>query len=410
MFFLILLVMFLGALGFGYVQQTENTKLITERNEARAERDLLRNKDLLVEHYVFDIGKVIGKFGPYEGRPGMAQIYNGATMSYPNLMNPDEVKKVMDDGATAAGVSTATSLENLLGAMVTRINALADRAKQAEDARDKAMNDQRTTDGKLADAGREASRKTNELSQNLEQTRTDFEAAKGQKDNNINTLTESLRSKADELAAAKEAAQAREKELQGQIALLKTQNSALVEREALRKSPDVPDGKILVAKQGLPTAFINLGRKDMLQPGTVFRVTSHNGTAVKGYCQVTRVEDERAEVRLYDFVDPIGDFAREGDRLFNDFYTPRVTRTIYLMGRFGAPYSREQLSNLLTRLGNRVVNKMVPGVDTVILGNDPVNEESDGLTPVQDSEEFKLANELRVEFTYLPKIIDLLKL
>lgn len=410
MFFLILLVMFLGALGFGYVQQTENTKLITERNEARAEASVLKKKDLLVQHYVEDIGKEIGKFGPYEGRPGLAQIYEGSTLTYPNLMNPGEIRKVMDDGAAAGGVSVASSLENLLGALVARINALDQRAKDAELARDKALNDQRSADAKLAEAGRESSRKTGELSQNLEQSRTDFEAAKGQRDGNINTLTESLRAKADELASAKEAAQAREKELLGQIALLKTQNSALIERDSLRKSPDVPDGKVLVAKQGLPTAFIDLGRKDMLQPGTVFRVTSHNSNAVKGYCQVTRVEDERAEVRLYDFVDPVGDYAREGDRLFNDLYTPRVTRTIYLMGRFGAPYSKEQLGNLLTRLGNRVVNKMAPGVDTVVLGNDPINEEGDGFTSVQESDEFKLANELRVEFTYLPKIIDLIKL
>ena len=56
------------------------------------------------------------------------------------------------------------------------------------------------------------------------------------------------------------------------------------------------------------------------------------------------------------------------------------------------------------------VRKMAPGVDTVILGNDPVNEEGDGFASVQDSDEFKLANELRVEFTYLTKIIDLVKL
>ena len=131
---------------------------------------------------------------------------------------------------------------------------------------------------------------------------------------------------------------------------------------------------------------------------------------MSGAQRLTRVEDERAEVRLYDFVDPVGDYAREGDLIYNDLYTPRVTRTIYLMGRFGAPYGKEQLANLLRRLGNKVVNKIDPGVDTVILGNDPVNEEGDGFASVQDSDEFKLANELRVEFTYLTKIIDLVKL
>ena len=113
---------------------------------------------------------------------------------------------------------------------------------------------------------------------------------------------------------------------------------------------------------------------------------------------------------MFDFADPVGNYASEGDLLYNDLYTPRITRTMYLMGRFTAPYGKEQLTNLLTRLGNRVVNKMGPGVDTVILGNNPVNEAGDGFDVIQESEEFKLANELRVEFTYLAKIGDLVKL
>ena len=83
---------------------------------------------------------------------------------------------------------------------------------------------------------------------------------------------------------------------------------------------------------------------------------------------------------------------------------------MFLMGRFSAPYQKEQLANLLRRLGNRVVMKMGPGVDTVLLGNNPVNEAGDGFSIVQDSAEFKMANELRVEFTYLSKIADLIKL
>jgi hypothetical protein len=188
------------------------------------------------------------------------------------------------------------------------------------------------------------------------------------------------------------------------------QNSALSARDAMIKAPDVPDGKILVARNGIPKAFINLGRKDMLKEGTVFRIKNTNSDKVKGLATVTKVEDERSEVALSNMVDPIGDYAREGDLLYNELFSPGVTRTIFLMGRFDEPYSKENLSNLLKRLGNRVVTKMAPGVDTVILGSNPVNEAGDGFSSVQDSEEFKLASELRVEFAYLSSIRDLIKL
>ncbi|MFK7743064.1 MAG: hypothetical protein AB8H80_22310 [Planctomycetota bacterium] len=411
MFFLILLVMFLGALGYGFVQQQDNTEMLKARKQAEADLQELKSKDTLISHYIGDIGKVISKPGTYEGREGVnPEFYNGATMTYDGIMAPKSIKELMDKAASDAGVATANSLENLLGSMITKVNAEKQRAQDAEIARDKALSDKQQADSALTKTGQEAADNSTENANNLEQLGSDFESAKNSKDATIGSLQQNVRSAKEDMTTAQEAATAREKDLKGQIALLKTQLSALTERQKLLLPPDVADGRMLVAKNGLPTAFINLGRKDLLQRGTVFRVKAPNATSVKGYCEVTRVEDERAEVRLYNFVDPVGDYAAEGDLLYNDLYTPRVTRTIFLMGRFGAPYGKEQVSNLLRRLGNRVVARMGPGVDTVVLGNRPVNEERDGFADIEESPEFKMANELRVEFTYLPRIADLIKL
>lgn len=409
---IVILLLFI-AIGSGvanYLQETEKAELKKQVAQAEADRDAIQGKEALIQDYIAEIGKVINKPGPYLGRNGNAELYNGATIEYPGLMDPKVVKQVMDDTANNAGVSQASSLENLLGSMVTRINQMTKRVQDVELERDKALTDKSTGDQRYTTLEGQAASAAAENSSNLEQARSDFASAKDDRDRRIAQLTQNLRNKDEEMTTMREDFTAKEKNLLGRIARLQTQNSALVERDALRQPPHVPDGRVLVAKNGIPKAFINLGRKDLLQPGTIFRVKSPNEDGVKGYCQVMRIEDERAEVRLYDFVDPVGNWASEGDLLFNDLYTPRVTRTMYLMGRFGAPYGKEQLTNLLRRLGNRVVTKMGPGVDTVILGNDPVNEAGDGFASIQDSDEFKLANELRVEFTYLPKIADLVKL
>jgi hypothetical protein len=410
MLFILVLVLFLGATAFAFMANTEIAEMRTQRNQANEEAEALRKKDLLVSHYVKDIGDVINKPGAYAGREGQEAVYGGATITYPGLMKPSEVRAAMDASLTAGGLAAASGLENVLGSMVTKIGQLNQRIKEIEAERDKALSEKSEIDRKFTAATTDASAKAREFTQNLDQARTDFEAAKNDKDNRIAQGNESLRAKADELSTEKERAAAKEKELANEIAKHQMQNSALVARETLRKSADVADGKILVAQAGVTTAFISLGRKDMLQPGTVFRVKSPSSSAVKGYAQVVRVEDVRAEVALMDFADPIGDYAREGDLLYNDFYTPRVTRTIYLMGRFSAPYNKPELTNLLRRLGNKVVDKMAPGVDTVILGNDPVNEAGDGFASVQDSAEYKLASELRVEFAYLASVRDLIKL
>lgn len=410
MLFILVLVLFLGATAFAFMANTEIAEMRTQRNQANEEAETLRKKDLLVSHYVKDIGDVINKPGAYVGREGQEAVYGDAKLTYPGLMKPSEVRAAMDAALGAAGLPAAGGLENVLGSMVSRISQLNQRIKDIESERDKALTEKAEVDRKFTAATTDASAKAREFTQNLEQARTDFEAAKNDKDNRIAQGNESLRAKADELSTEKERAAAKEKELANEIAKHQMQNSALVARETLRKSADVADGKVLVAQAGVATAFISLGRKDMLQPGTVFRVKSPASSAVKGYAQVVRVEDIRAEVALMDFVDPIGDYAREGDLLYNDFYTPRVTRTIYLMGRFSAPYNKPELTNLLRRLGNKVVDKMAPGVDTVILGNDPVNAAGDGFDAVQDSAEYKLASELRVEFAYLSSIRDLIKL
>jgi hypothetical protein len=294
--------------------------------------------------------------------------------------------------------------------MIASVNASKQRITDIESERDKAMTDKAAIDAEFQKATGEATNKATEYERNLQQSRSDFGAAIQSKDANNASLTQSLNDKNAELSTAREDAAKREKEMRGEINKRDIRLSAMTERDRMRNPPDVADGKIIVARNGVPMGFINLGRKDLLQPGTMFEVKNPHNPAVKGYATVTRVEEERAEVALSKFVDPVGDYAREGDLIYNPLYTPGMTRTIYLMGRFTAPYNKEQLTMLLKRLGNKVVDKMSPGVDTVVLGNDPVNEAADGFISVKDSEEYKEAHRLNVEFTYLNVIRDLIKL
>jgi hypothetical protein len=411
MFFLILLVMFLGTLGFAYVTLTKNGELTKKIATAEADAKALRSKEVLYQHYIEDLGQVIDKPGKYEGRANYAIGYDGQTLDGTvGVCNPINVKKILDDACGRAGVSVGRGLENVLGSMVSKVEHTMQRAKDAEGERDKAMTEKSEVDRKFQEAARETANQARSWNQTLEQVRSDFVNASATKDTTIAALQQNVNDKATQLSETKEAAAAREKELTKEIGNLTMHNSALTSRERLRNPVDVADGKVLVARQGIPTAFIGLGRKDLLQPGTIFRVRNPQSEAVKAYATVVRVEDERAEVELSGIVDPVGDFVREGDLIYNELYTPRLSRTIYLMGRFSHPYNKEQLTALLTRIGNRVVSTMKPGVDTVILGDDPINEAGDGFARVEESDEYKKAIALGVEFANLRKVRDLIKL
>lgn len=410
MFFILLLIMFLGAMGFAYVKLTENGDLIKQRDEARTEAQAARERGLLIEHYIEDIGRVIGKQGKYEGRPESKSVYGKATIDFAGLMNPADVKKLMEDACSNAKVSQASSLENVLTAMVTRMSQLDERTQNAEREREKAIKEKGEIDSAFAAAKTAQAELAAKWNQDLEQARADFEAGKQSKDGTIAQLNQNLNDKRNELATTTEAAKALEMSLRKDLANKDMHNSALIAKDRMRDPPDVADGKIIVARTGLPTAFINLGKKDLLQPGTIFRIKNPNSDAVKGYATVTRVEDERAEVSLHDVVAPNDNAVAEGDLLFNEIYSPRLVRTIYLMGRFSTPYEKAPLTVLLKRLGNKVVDKMGPGVDTVILGDNPLNEAGDGFAEVKESQEYKEAFGLGVEFAPLKKIRDLIKL
>lgn len=405
-FFLLLLVVFLGTLGFAWVTLTKNGELIEARNKAVAEANAERAKGLLIDHYIADLNDVVRMPGAYEGRGGAN--YEGAKMDQSGVMNPAAIKKLLEDTCSTAEVPASIGLEPTLSALVTAIKAAKQRAKDAEGERDRMATAKTELEGSLRTAAAEASTKAREWGQSLDDARANFTSGTSRQESTISSLQSTVHDKDAEITKNKEDAAAVEKSLRLAIEKQQNQNAALSAREELRKPANVADGKVIAARTGVKTAFIDLGKKDLLQPDTMFRIKNPGSDSVKGYAKVLRVEQEKAEVELSGIADPIGDYIREGDLLYNDLYTPGMPRTIYLMGRFSKPYDANTIATLLKALGNKVVSKMGPGVDTVILGNDPLNEEGDGFSSVQESAEYKQAVELRVEFAPLLKIRDLI--
>lgn len=413
MFFLILLVMFLGALGFAYVQADANTNLRNDNQSLRADVAAMKGKQFLMEHYIEDLGAVVQLPGKYTGRPEVsADLYaNSSLDGIAGVIEPKELKQRLESFGQSLGLAATRGVEDLFAAVKTQSDSLQKRITDLSTERDSALTQKMSVDSKFAEATSSHSRAANEFRQTLEQTRSDFQSGKSELENRIALLQQNVRDRDTQLAEEKESRTAERKQMQNQIGKLQMHNTALVDKDKMRVPPSLADGSILVAKTGLNTAFINLGKKDMLQPGTIFQIRNKNEDAVKGYATVTKVEQERAEVVLSAIVDPIGDPVRDGDAIYNDLYSPGASskRTIFLLGRFGYPYHKPQLTQLLESLGNRVVGKMGPGIDTVILGDDAINEAGDGFTKVEESEEYKLATMLGVEFVPMRKIRDIVK-
>lgn len=411
MFFLLLLIMFLAATGLAWMNLTKNNELTTKRQAELAELEALRGKLLLCEHYIVDIGNVVAKPGKYEGREVSRNAYAGATLDgIAGVMSPEEVAKVMDKALATVEQAQAKGLENVLGSMTGYVASLKDRIRDIESKRDEALATQSKTADELRKKSSDFETKSRWYSDELARVRSELEASHSRTQATLAATSANVETIAREKLAVEDAAAAKEKELTRKIEQGEHHLAGIQQRETLRKPPSVADGTVIAARKGLPTAFINIGRKDLLQSGTVFHVRAPNSSLNKAKATVVRVEDDRAEVELSNLVDPVADYVRDGDQLYNDIYSPGVVRTIFLMGRFSEPYHKPALTALLRRLGNKVVDKMGPGVDLVILGNDPKNEAGDGFAAVQESADYKEAVRLRVEFATLATIHELIRL
>lgn len=412
MFFLILMVLFLGALGFAYMTVTESGDMKVRVDDMAAKLKVAEAKLLLRDHYINDINdelKLTSSKGKYEGRP--RADYSGQTLDdVAGVMSPALVKEKLNAFSSQAEIVAYNGLDNTLNAVLGKIESYKSRIKQLESERDKVVAEKEATDASLRTAQTNHSDRQSALSTQLTNVTTAKDQIIKQRATDLASTQANLNSVRDELNSAKEAHTKEVKELKGEINKLQAQNTALVSKLSLINSPDAADGRITAARNNVATAFINLGRKDMLQPGTIFQIKNPKSDKVKGYAKVVRVEQEQAEVQLSGIVDPVTDQVREGDQIYNSLYSPNSSRNIYLLGRFDYPYHKPELEKLLTGLGNKVFHKMVPGVDLVILGDKTVNEAQDGLEEITESPEYKEAINLGVEFAPLHKIRDLIKL
>ena len=416
-FFLIMLVMFFGALGFGYVQLTDNTDL---REQVASNRLQLEQQkvDLAVrDHYIEDVLKVVGEAGSYPGRNGHTYVDPDDTRQEGCVVNPLEnvsVPSNIDNTVTAFAKQS-----NVPEALAKPLDSLLGGAKKALDAKDTRVADleaQNTTLQAQVDkantlvASANAARKgeVDKLTQDQSELRQFINAEYAKRQSRIDGLRAEVQNRREENDALKEQHSQQVLALTKEKNLLKARIDAARRLTELRNPPQEADGSVISASQAASRAWISLGRKDMLPRGTVFKITSPDTGAVKGYGRVTKVDYDRSEVALYDVADRF-DPVTKGDQVRNDLYSPNLRRNIFLMGRFSYPLNKPAVKLILEELGNRVHDNIGPGIDLVLVGGDTLNEDGDGFVPVTESQEYKDALFLGIEISTISKVREFLK-
>jgi hypothetical protein len=420
-YFVVMLVLFLGAAAFGYVQFGDNTRLAAENTRLAAEQRQ-NELDLLVrDHYIADVREVIGEVGKYEGRAGFVYLDPN---DQPAAGEAAPTVKALDGVALPATiVTTCQTFAHQAGlpeSTATPLGSLLSQAKEALEAKDKRIADLEAEKSVLAtqisaaqqavtEADRQKQAEVAKLTQEKDELRQRIDADYAKNTADIANLREGQKKLRDEMDAAKEEAAKQLLAMNKEKNLLLARIDAQTNLTKLVNPPQAPDGSVITASATTDRAWINLGRKDMLPVGTVFQVTAPGKTEPKAHARVTRVDYDRSEVELYDIADRFDPIVK-GDEVKNDLYSPNLRRNIVLIGRFSYPLTKPTVKMILEKLGNKVTDKVGPGVDLVLVGGDTLNEEGDGLTDIRESPEYKDAQSLGIEIANLNKVREFLQL
>ncbi len=183
----------------------------------------------------------------------------------------------------------------------------------------------------------------------------------------ISTLEAQVDSARTELEEFRTQAEGQIAQLENKVAQGQGEVKTLVDREKPYAS-EGPDGEVLAARDG--TAWVNLGKRNLLMPGTTFTVLGRKkGGAmyVKGVVRVTMVDEtmsRAAVMELSSRADPIV----EGDLVQSAAYSPNRQMRFFLLGEFHA-MGKSMIESRLESIGAKVDDEVSTLTHYLVLGS-----------------------------------------
>lgn len=421
MFFLIIFVLMLGAGFFGYTQYDAAKQMEMRAQAAKAEAAKLKLERTVRDHLLEDIRKVIGEAGTYKGRQGWdysadideAKKAGAEVAEVPEVANvtiPSQVTTKVDEFARDLRIpaSLTNSLPDLLGQILQEYKKRGTELADAKSQVEKLRGERTSLEKSIAQINTERQGESSNVAKANEELRQHIDTNMADKQRLIDTMRNENNTRRTEISELTEKHKAEKRDLAKEISLRDARIAAAAATIKLVNPPQAPDGSVLSTSAKTGLGYIDLGTKDMLPVGAIFTITDPRDGKEKAKAVVKNVEKERAEVQIYGVKDKF-DYPVQGDKISSPIYSPGVRRQVALIGRFGYPYTKDTIKEIFTSLGNTVHDKVGPGVDLVIIGDETLNAEGTEFVKVEDTEDYKLANTLGAEFAPVNKIRGFLK-
>ena len=389
---IVLVVLFLVAIAFAFLTQSDMSSLqerldtaIAEKAAAEAatetERDIRRALSVGVGFYPAEAAD------PNSNVEALTEGLDRLRSAFPDhLSETNATFESMIPGIISAYNSRGTEL--------TALSSERDQAKANEDAaRTAAATTTQEKDATIAGLRGDLS----DEQQNASARQQDLE-------DRLGAAQEQTSERDSELRAERSSWNEERRALEQEIARLQVRISDLSAVTTFAREPyaDKADAEVLTVSESLPYGWINVGANQRLTTGTRFRVES--GTPglrrFKAWAEVTEVDAGKAQVLFTDLVDRFDPVA-PGDVVINPLFDPTGERNAVLAGRFSGTYTRDELKVLLERVGINVQPDLGLTPHFLIVGQELYYDEDgepleDPMQP-EDLAVYKQAEEQQVE-------------
>ncbi|MCK6448182.1 MAG: hypothetical protein L6Q99_17480 [Planctomycetes bacterium] len=291
-----------------------------------------------------------------------------------------------------SALNAPADVKDLKGLLAFAKTEYQSRGKEVA-GKDDELNDARRKASQAESGLRDALREKDTQIENLRRQLNDQTEAAAQKQQEDAKIADSLRAQASQLdTELRDARLKYEEAIRAHGDEIKTFETRLaVQGQKLRflKEPQAADGAFLAVSKDLGLGWIDIGANQRLARGMRFSIVSGKvgATTQKAMCEVTSVEQTRAEVRIFDVRDGF-DPVVPGDVIYNPMYDPKTERHAVLAGRFSGKYNEKELQDLLGLMGIKVQPALDLNTDYLIVGGE-LYVDADGNTvetPIQPNE------------------------
>jgi hypothetical protein len=163
-------------------------------------------------------------------------------------------------------------------------------------------------------------------------------------------------------------------DLSGKVKRLEGRLDSVIEKQK-RAITCIPDGEVIRADIDHGYAYIDIGWKHRVAPGSRFNVYSvrkGGRREIKGEIRIIRTEKDFSQCAILKVVDREDPIVR-GDHVFSRFFEAGVSKSFVFLGKFGAAggrYSEEQLRRIVLENGHTVSEYVRADTDFALIGDD----------------------------------------